>query len=136
MSEEPAILFANEAFYLAFTNRDLATMETLWSRSAPVSCIHPGWRPLVGREAVMESWRNIFGNPQSPAIACRDPRVLGHGELAQVLCYEVLAAGTLAAVNLFRKESGTWTLVHHQASPVADPPRFEDPEPDATRRLQ
>jgi hypothetical protein len=28
-----------------------------------VSCVHPGWPVLVGRQTVLESWRRILGNP-------------------------------------------------------------------------
>ncbi len=40
--ERDAVLFANEAFYRAFVDRDLATMEQVWSRRDSVVCIHPG----------------------------------------------------------------------------------------------
>ena len=42
MSQEAAVLFANEVFYEAFKARDLATMELLWAEGLPVACIHPG----------------------------------------------------------------------------------------------
>jgi hypothetical protein len=135
MSQEAAVLFANEAFYLAFAFKDIKGMDELWSRRLPVTCIHPGWQPLFGRDAVMESWLRIFGNPGAPGIEFRQPRVFLYGDFAQVCCYELIEAGTLVASNLFAREGQGWTLVHHQASPVAERPRFEEPAPQR-RRLQ
>ena len=135
MSQEAAVLFANEAFYLAFALKDIKGMDELWSRHLPVSCIHPGWQPLLGREAVMDSWIGIFGNPASPAIECRQSRVLPYGEFALVCCYEVIEEGTLVASNLFALDGNFWRLVHHQASPVAEKPQFDEPSPQS-RRLQ
>ena len=60
MSEHAAVNFANEAFYVAFSTRDLEAMDALWARQAPVTCIHPGWNALTGRDAVMESWHERF----------------------------------------------------------------------------
>lgn len=133
MNQDAEILFANEAFYLAFATRDVVAMDALWAREAPVTCVHPGWEALRGRDAVMESWGNILGRASAPDLRCRDPRVANYGPLAQVLCFEVLEAGVLMAANLFIQEAGNWRLVHHQASPMAVAPVFEDPEPEAPR---
>ena len=63
------MLFANEAFYRAFADGDLAAMDAVWASAAPVACIHPGWNLLDGREAVMASWRAILNNPKRPDIS-------------------------------------------------------------------
>ena len=76
MSEIDALLFANEAFYQAFANRDIEAMDEVWARDLPVACLHPGWPPLEGRDAVMQSWLSILANPQAPPIRCHDAR--GH----------------------------------------------------------
>ena len=102
MTDSDAVLAANLEFYRAFTTRDLAAMDALWARAAPVACIHPGWPALADRDAIMESWRNILGNPGAPRIACYDERVLLYGEAALVVCEEELDGGTLIASNLLR----------------------------------
>src|SRR5436189_231886 len=66
--QNDAILFANESFYRAFAARDAAAMEALWATDLPVACIHPGWAPLTGRAAVMQSWRNILSNANAPKV--------------------------------------------------------------------
>jgi ketosteroid isomerase-like protein len=125
--ERDAVLFANEAFYRAFADRDFAAMDALWAREAAVACIHPGWAPLVGRSEVMSSWRGILSNPQSPAIACRRPEVFMQGTSAFVVCYETFDGNFLIATNLFQREAGGWKLIHHQSGPVPAPEDIEEP---------
>ena len=79
MDDSDAVLAANLEFYRAFTMRDVAAMEALWARRAPVACVHPGWPALADRDAVMESWRGILANPESPRIVCYDERVFLYG---------------------------------------------------------
>ncbi|MBR46077.1 MAG: DUF4440 domain-containing protein [Rhodospirillaceae bacterium] len=117
MSEEQAVLDANEAFYAAFRNRDMAAMDDIWAAEAPVCCIHPGWAPLIGRAAVIESWAAILSDPGAPEINCGDRNVSLHGESALVVCQEVLPQAQLLASNCFARENGVWRLVHHHAGP-------------------
>jgi hypothetical protein len=115
MTDADAVLAANLEFYRAFATRDIAAMDAIWARRAPVACIHPGWPALSEREAIIESWRGILGSPEAPRIACYDERVLLYGETALVLCEEELDGGTLMAGNLFVREDGLWRIAHHQA---------------------
>jgi ketosteroid isomerase-like protein len=122
MSDEEAVLAANRAFYRAFGSRDLAAMDALWATHAPVACIHPGWDALIGRAAVMASWREILAQPTP--IACRAERVLGLGDTACVICHETLGdpaagGGVLIATNVFVREADGWRMVHHQAGGIA-----------------
>jgi ketosteroid isomerase-like protein len=128
-SAETAILAANEAFYRAFAARDLAAMDRLWADTVAVACIHPGWAPLIGRDAVLESWAGILSNPQSPDIRCVQPTAVVYGEVALVLCYEVVERGYLAASNFFLREDGAWKLFHHQAGPTGGAPADPAPPP-------
>lgn len=119
MTDSDAVLAANREFYRAFATRDLAAMDAIWARRAPVACIHPGWPVLADRDAVMQSWRGILANPDAPRIACRGEYVLHYGETALVLCEEILSGGTLVASNLFVREDGAWRIAHHQAGHLA-----------------
>lgn len=128
MADREAILFANDAFYLAFNNRDFAAMDALWSGEAQVSCIHPGGGPIFDREAVMESWRSILGNESVVPIRFHAPRVRVLGDCAIVVCFEEIAGNMLIAANMFqrqgRDQDHEWKMVHHQAGPTAEsPPR-------------
>ncbi len=137
MSDTAELLFANEAFYHVFRGRDLAAMEALWARRAPITCVHPGWHAISTREAVMESWDGILSNPEAPKVDCRGarahllgelgpgklgPGVLGPGVLGLVLCYEIIGRSVLTATNIFLREDGAWCMVHHHAGPCGTPP--------------
>ena len=132
-SDHDAVLAANRAFYRAFLERDLAAMDALWATVGAVACIHPGWDALIGRAAVMASWRDIFTQPT--AIACRDERVLIHGDSACVICHETLggapAGGVLVATNLYVRQDGAWRLIHHHAGGVA-PGALTAPPPEGS----
>ncbi len=134
MNEEARILFANEAFYLAFSGGDEAAMETIWAREAPVCCIHPGWRALSGREEVMASWHGIFDNGGPDYIRAPGAKVHFHKQMAMVTCYEQIDESLLAATNVFVLEEGEWRLCHHQAGACHDS-GFELP-PDPVASLQ
>ena len=41
MSDDQALLAANEAFYQAFNTRNLKAMEAIWAKRTPIACIHP-----------------------------------------------------------------------------------------------
>jgi ketosteroid isomerase-like protein len=117
------VMDANRAFYRAFAQRDLPTMENLWAHNSPVACIHPGWAPIFGREAVVGSWRGILANPSQGTIVCSDERVLVSGDTAIVICQESMAGSLMVATNIFLREDGTWRMIHHQAGPM--PPAGE-----------
>lgn len=125
-SDEEAVLAANEAFYRAFSMRDVARMERIWARAVPVACLHPGWPALFGRAAVIESWQQILSAPTAPAIRCLDEHVVVLGTTAYLICIEVIDSTRLVATNLFVLEEGVWQMVLHQAGPTPPP---DGPEP-------
>jgi hypothetical protein len=117
MSDEAAVLAANAAYYEAFATMNFVAMSGVWA-DEDVSCIHPGWPALVGRHAVLSSYREILRNPRQDRVVYRDAHALVGDDDARVLCAEIVGDATLAATNWFRRIEGAWRLVHHQASPV------------------
>jgi ketosteroid isomerase-like protein len=113
------ILEANEAFYSAFNRKDAEAMEAVWSSRDDVSCLHPGWNVLRGRDAVLDSWRSILSNPQQPRIVVGGAEVTLLGDVAFVVCREMVAGSPLVATNIYALEDGAWKLVHHQSGPVS-----------------
>ena len=130
MAEIAKLRFANEAFYLAFQNRDFGVMDRVWASAEDVTCIHPGWGVLSTREKVMGSWRGILGNPESPKVNCRGVRARILGDTGVVLCYEQIAGAVLAATNVFVREGGEWKMTHHQAGPCDVAAADLEPEPE------
>jgi len=119
MSDESQILAANAAFYAAFAAGDFAALAALWADRDGISCIHPGWSAIVGRAAVIGSWRDILANPARPNIVCADPHAIVDGDHGRVLCIELVDGAALAAANHFSRVDGAWRMVHHQSSPIA-----------------
>jgi len=123
------LIAANQNFYEALASGDFDEMQRIWSDADDVTCIHPGWGPVVGREAVMRSWETILENP--PQITCSEPRAYVSGESAYVIAYENLGEGRLTATNLFRLEADEWKMIHHQAG-IARP----TPSPESVAKTR
>ena len=121
MTEDEALRAANQAYYSAFARHDAQEMARLWAQDG-VSCIHPGWPPLVGREAVLASYREIFRNPMQDEIELGPETLICSGDDGRIVCIELVGGARLVATNWFRRVDSQWLLVHHQASPLATSP--------------
>ena len=127
MDERAAVLEANEAFYRAFESLDLGRMEGVWLHAAFITCVHPGWRLLLGWGPVMASWQRIFANTVMMRFGITGANAEVVGDLAWVVCTENLegthrdetVSAQLQATNVFQRHQGRWWLVHHHASPVS-----------------
>lgn len=113
-----AVLAANRAFYEAFNERDVEAMGQLWAETDDVTCIHPHRAVIAGHRDVMRSWRAILTNPDQPKIvfATETPRIVG--DIGIVAGREVVAGVPIVATNLYRREAGSWKIIHHHGSPV------------------
>lgn len=132
MNAEALLRFANDVFYQAFRDRELAAMERLWAQRLPLLCAHPGARPLYERADILASWQQILGNPHCPVLECRIERVLQYGELGLIVGYEWSRAqpdGVLLATNGFMEEDGQYRMVWHQAGPVRAVTMIQAPDP-------
>ena len=118
-----AVLAANERFYRAFNEGDLAAMDELWAARSPVACLHPGDSLIVGRQQVLRRWREILVSRPPFTLRCDGPTVQLFGTTAIVYCYE---GGNddlahLAVTNVFVREGDAWHMVHHHAGPMVVP---------------
>ncbi len=119
------VLFANEAFYLAFATADYDAMVGVWSERADVVCAHPGWPVLEGRDEVLTSWRHILGNPDQPRVSVHVAGVQQLGETAAlVTCYETMAGTVMVATNVFEQGPDGPRMVCHQAGLCSEPPEL------------
>ena len=119
---------ANAAYYRAFAAGDVTAMARIWADDG-VSCIHPGWPALIGRSAVLESYRAILHGTNRVHIVPRDATAIVVGDDARVVCVEIVEGTSLAATNCYRRVEGAWRMVHHQASPIAAPEDSDLPPP-------
>ncbi|MBO0712583.1 MAG: nuclear transport factor 2 family protein [Acetobacteraceae bacterium] len=132
MSDANELLAANTAYYRAFASGDVAAMSRIWADEG-VSCVHPGWPALIGRAAILKSYRGILSGMNRVRIAHRDDTVIVMGGDGRVLCVEIVEGAALAATNCYRRVDGVWRMVHHQASPIAAPPEQSETPPRGRR---
>lgn len=142
--DEAEVLAANDAYYAAFARLDQDGMARIWSARAPVTCIHPGAPLIVGRDAVLASWRSLFTSTRYIRFALREQRVFVFGTCAWVFLVEEIETdqGPTSArtgqrvqaetrsTNVFVREEGVWKLVHHHAEPATGR-RSPPPKPGA-----
>ncbi|MEH6639872.1 MAG: nuclear transport factor 2 family protein [Porticoccaceae bacterium] len=124
MNDQEEVLFCNDAFYQAFLNKDFPAMEQVWAARAPLLCIHPGGHPLIQREDVLASWRQIFEHESAQAIAHANHEVIIYPGITLVTCYEWderRSANRLLATNGFVKEDDRYRIVMHQAGLTSGP---------------
>ncbi len=146
--EAAAVVRANQLLYDAFETGDIDLMNALWldgPEAATVSCVHPGWSPLHGRDAVLRSWSMIMANTAYIQFVLTDVMVRLTDDVAVVTCGENmltdlpaapdappgeavfgLAGGRAIATNVFRRTPDGWRLWLHHASPVLTRDRLEE----------
>ena len=127
---EQHVLFANDAFYAAFTSGDVTAMSNAWVTSHPIVCLHPGARPIFDREEMMQSWSDILSDPGVSELSFHSPEVVLFENCALVIGYETFGDSALAASNGFVLEDNAWRMFSHHAGPCHDAPSL--PERDET----
>ena len=122
---------SQQDFYRAFSRGDLNAMEDVWSLDSHVRCVHPGMGSLEGREQVMASWEQIFTTAKSSSSSSEDDddpkfpiepvrsRVEICGLTAICSCVEKTdGGGELEALNIYKRENGSWRMTLHMAGPI------------------
>lgn len=141
-----AITELNAELYSAVETGDMDRLAGVWIEdpySASVTCIHPGWPPLRGRDEVLRSFAVIMANTAYIQFFLTDVHVEVTGDMAVLTCAENiltsvgedddaassrLAGGRVVATNVFRRTSGGWRLWLHHGSPVIAPSGSDDEE--------
>jgi ketosteroid isomerase-like protein len=125
-SDKETVLAANQAFYDAFSNKELASMNLLWWQGSTSLCVHPGGRVLRGWETIRASWESIFRNTDSIEIDLEIIKVEIDQAVAYVVVREIVLQSSRGqklkaqsmATNIFQKMAQKWYLVHHHGSPI------------------
>lgn len=115
---------AERAFYAAFQHADLGEMMNVWSEDDTIICIHPMGPRLDGREAVTQSWRQIFAGSSPMRFELTEVSCILDGELAVHCVYENIDHGAqlgqrsqVLATNVYKSTERGWRLLLHHASP-------------------
>ncbi len=120
------LLKLNEEFYRAFENLDLKKMESIWSNTESVVCIHPGWEIIIGWTKIKESWHKIFSSESLLKFTIRNPRVNIFSDSGVVTCTEEIFVSTrdrifqtfVASTNIFKEIDHGLKLIYHHSSPI------------------
>lgn len=118
---------AETAFYQAFERRDLPGMMAVWSDDADIVCVHPGGTMLVGRDAVLASWKEIFRQAPEMHFSINERGRSANGALAVHVVEEHIRVGSqtapapVLATNIYRLTEGGWRMILHHASPAPTP---------------
>jgi len=110
------------AFYTAFSLCDFKTMQELWIRSTAV-CVHPGTEPIIGYEAVLRSWEDIFRDAARPNVRIKVLQRIDGDDLAVHMVEEHISSpgvpdqrAVVFATNVYRREGRRWLMAAHNAS--------------------
>lgn len=135
IGESPAE--AESAFYDAFARLDLALMSAVWVEGPRAACIHPGGDLLRGKEAVMQSWHEIFSGSGPPRIEHRLIDSFECGDLVVRLVEERIRPrgsgesqiNRVIATNVYQRTQGAWRLLeHHGSLPMVERSAPRSPE--------
>ena len=118
---------ANQRFYDAFSDLDISAMDRIWENSDRAMCVHPGWSPLIGWEAVRMSWDRIFQNTSLMLFNIGYINAVVVGDCGWITCTENISSvlqGTasnfgILATNIFVRTPEGWRMIAHHASPGA-----------------
>ncbi len=128
------VLQVNSKFYQAFNRKDVEEMRQVWLPDRSCICIHPSHKPLVGIQAIQNSWDQMFqssnGSYQRNWMEPQEIRLTVKATTAIVTCEEHVYArrfirgqrrqtelvNKLQATNIFRKVGGRWHMTYHHAS--------------------
>lgn len=118
---------AEQAFYLAFVRRDTELMAKVWANTQSVYCLHPGSQPLVGKDAIMQSWQEIFNGPQTSQLKIEhhnlasDPKLSVHRITEHLTIQgegENIRQATIHAMNIFQCINDNWYIISHHTAPA------------------
>ena len=126
-SNQPVFYFASAeeaeaAFYSAFEMGDVQLMDAVLAKNN-VSCIHPGSLPIIGREAVMDSWSQILNNQATPVFYADVLSRSVVDDMTIHLVMERIASShqpdadisLVLATNVYVREKQGWRLQMHHA---------------------
>ena len=125
---------AEQAFYEAFANADLAAMMEVWADQDFIECIHPLRDRVQGYKAVKESWRDIFEGGLRVQLKLTRVHRTQDALIAVHVLYEHLSAPgdtgswpPVITTNVFQLVDGSWRMIHHHASPGSDDDDNDNP---------
>jgi ketosteroid isomerase-like protein len=138
---------ADEAFYKAFSDRDIWAMAQLWSKDDGVSAVFPAKaKPYFGWDDIRRSWQESFDHNRDVKIKSLAGAIFAKGdnegdvawiidstqfESFQTQTGQPVLMPNVLSTKIFERRDGKWLLVHYHASQ----PRLILPEASDEERL-
>jgi ketosteroid isomerase-like protein len=124
MQAEDEVRTASTQLYAALNrllNGDAASLTDVWSHGASVTTMHPIGGREVGWDQVRMWFEQVAQLTSAGQVTLSDQFIQVAGDIAYELGVEhatyTLAgqpvAGNCRVTNIYRRESGTWKVVHH-----------------------
>lgn len=124
MSAKDDVRDASERFYAALNemvNGDASGMADIWAHGAEVSTMHPVGGREVGWTEVQDSWEGIAEISSGGEVNLKGRRIRVMGDVACEVGTEHVTAtlagkrtqGEIRVTNIYRRDDGTWKMVHH-----------------------
>jgi len=119
---------AEVAFYRAFADRDLVSMQHVWADSPNTMCVHPGGPLLHGTADIIQSWNEILSNASVPEIQFEVVNSLLKGSISIHTVREAIRLANsdntpsiVISTNVYQKTTAGWVIITHHASlPLVD----------------
>jgi ketosteroid isomerase-like protein len=120
------LISANKAFYSAFSSLSIDEIQGCCVASDSDVCIHPGWSPIKGWNAIAEAWVEIFESTNYIQVTPSDVVAQISGDVGWITCLENIYSlvgvqqlmGQVAATNIFKRTDSGWKLSVHHGSPI------------------
>jgi ketosteroid isomerase-like protein len=120
---------AEQAFYKAFEQADLAAMMAVWAEEDDIVCVHPGGARHTGVIEVRESWRQVLAQGPRLRFKLVGNRVFAGRMLSIHSVYEHVAvagdpgpAQPVLATNIYLLTDRGWRMLMHHGSPLSAAP--------------
>jgi ketosteroid isomerase-like protein len=131
MSTVDEVREASKKFYAGLNrmaNGESDALAVAWSNDGSVTAMHPIGGREVGWKAVEESFNKVAGVASDGKVELKDQliHVLGDAayevgiEKAQFKIAGQEVKGEIRVTNIYKKEDGTWKMVHHHTDVAPD----------------
>ena len=123
---------ADEAFYKAFSDRDIWAMAQLWSKDDSVSTVFPANdKPYFGWDDVRRGWQESFDHNRDIKIKSLAGAIFAKGdnegqvawiidstqfEFVQTQTGQPVLMPNVLSTKIFERRDGKWLLMHYHAN--------------------
>lgn len=119
---------AEDAYYDAIDEKDLEKMMSVWADSGEIVCLLPMQPMRRGRNAVRETWKNLFDHELKVVITVNHLQWIERDNMAIHLLEEVVtpvgstqSQPPVYASNVYQRDNTGWHLLLHLNSPAPPP---------------